>query len=632
MRCINRLAAILVTIYAASCFIQPVLAAGSEPWRWGDVDRIVVVPDIHGAYPAFVRLLQATDLVDDSLSWTGGDSHLVSLGDLLDRGAESRKVMDLLMRLQSEAPEVGGYVHVVAGNHELMNLMGDLRYVSKEEYKAFESDEPDSLRNAEFEKFRRTLEQSDVTETVARAAFDKQYPIGFFAHRKAFQADGLYGKWLTTLPAYTVVNETVFVHGGLPSIVAETPPDDFNEDFKAVTIRYLQLWRELIAEGVLPDDQIKDPGDLARAVAADAAQGDCLKKRAADCEEIQNSADAVAGSDLSKRLDEFIRLSEAPVLSSDGPLWYRGASYCRELFARPILEASLANLHATDVVVGHTTTPDARVHLLHDNKLTMLDTGMLVSHYKGRPAALIIENDQRTVQYLDPDERQAAVANDMPEANGLSQVGLIKVMRDGVVEDVDQSDDITRVRLQYNNKDVHAAFYPRGRKRLGERELAAYKLDQMLGFDLVPPTIERNLYGEDGALQLSYPDGLSESQRVERGLQFNGWCSMTDQFDLLHVWDTLIANAARTTDNVVYRQKLWRLQLTEHSQAFTSNKRLPKAISSGKAVLVLRPEVQQALRELNEATLTRELAGLLDKKSISALLARRDALLSLAGN
>ena len=181
-------------------------------------------------------------------------------------------------------------------------------------------------------------------------------------------------------------------------------------------------------------------------------------------------------------------------------------------------------------------------------------------------------------------------------------------------------------------KIICISFYPRGRKRLGERELAAYKLDQMLGFDLVPLTIERNLYGEDGVLQLAYPDGVSESQRVQRNLGFNGWCSMSDQFDLFRVWDTLIANAGRTTDNLVYRQKLWRLQLIEHSQAFTTNKRLPREISSGKAVLVLRPEVQLALGELDEATLTRELNGLLDKKSISALLARRDALLALPGN
>ena len=64
----------------------------------------------------------------------GGEAHLVSLGDLLDRGNDSRAVMDLLMRLQEQAQQAGGRVHVVFGNHEQMNLIGDLRYVSADEY------------------------------------------------------------------------------------------------------------------------------------------------------------------------------------------------------------------------------------------------------------------------------------------------------------------------------------------------------------------------------------------------------------------------------------------------------------------------------------------------------------------
>ena len=74
---------------------------------------------------------------DDLVAFASGESELtglpeafellVSLGDLLDRGAESRKVMDLLMKLQSQAPASGGHVHVVIGNHELMNLTGDMR-------------------------------------------------------------------------------------------------------------------------------------------------------------------------------------------------------------------------------------------------------------------------------------------------------------------------------------------------------------------------------------------------------------------------------------------------------------------------------------------------------------------------
>ena len=77
-----------------------------------------------------------------------GRTHLVSLGDLLDRGDDSRKVMDLLMRLQVEAAAAGGQVHVVVGNHEAMNVLGDLRYVSRGDYAAYAGDEDAATRDA----------------------------------------------------------------------------------------------------------------------------------------------------------------------------------------------------------------------------------------------------------------------------------------------------------------------------------------------------------------------------------------------------------------------------------------------------------------------------------------------------
>ena len=115
-------------------------------WRWSGVERVVVVPDIHGAYPELIELLQASDVIDQSLAWRAGTTHLVSLGDILDRGAESRKVMDLLMRLEREALAAGGRVHVVSGNHETMNLVGDLRYVSREEFAAYSDLESTDMR------------------------------------------------------------------------------------------------------------------------------------------------------------------------------------------------------------------------------------------------------------------------------------------------------------------------------------------------------------------------------------------------------------------------------------------------------------------------------------------------------
>ena len=80
-------------------------------------------------------------VIDADFNWSGGKTHLVSLGDLLDRGPESRKVVELLMKLDGQAEKAGGAVHLALGNHEVMVMTGDLRYVSAAEFAAFAGDE-----------------------------------------------------------------------------------------------------------------------------------------------------------------------------------------------------------------------------------------------------------------------------------------------------------------------------------------------------------------------------------------------------------------------------------------------------------------------------------------------------------
>ena len=116
-------------------------AQGTAPELPCDIttsERVVAIGDVHGAYDKFVALLRAAGLINDRQRWVGGRARLVQTGDLLDRGADSRKVVDLLIRLEREAAAAGGRVHALVGNHEFMRLVGDWRYVSPGEYKAFQ--------------------------------------------------------------------------------------------------------------------------------------------------------------------------------------------------------------------------------------------------------------------------------------------------------------------------------------------------------------------------------------------------------------------------------------------------------------------------------------------------------------
>ncbi len=171
--------------------------AAETPTTFNGVERVVAFADVHGAYEELTALLQSVDVVDTGLRWSAGRTHVVSLGDLLDRGADSRKVMDLLMRLQDEAMAAGGRLHVVLGNHEAMNVLGDLRYVVPGEYAAYAGDEDAAERDRHRGEF--LARQSGATA----ADFDRLFPPGYFGHRRLLGPNGTYGRWLLALPAVT---------------------------------------------------------------------------------------------------------------------------------------------------------------------------------------------------------------------------------------------------------------------------------------------------------------------------------------------------------------------------------------------------------------------------------------------
>jgi hypothetical protein len=190
---------------------RPIAAA--SPCEWTGIDRVVAIGDVHGAYERFVEILKVAGVLDDALHWAGGATHLVQTGDILDRGDDSRKALDLVRRLEKEALKAGGHVHQLLGNHEAARMLGDLQLVAAGEYAAFANADSETLRDS----YLQTLRLGSVAE---RAQLMQQMPLGFVEMRLAFGRDGDYGRWLRQLPATVKIDGIVFVHGGISPAVA----------------------------------------------------------------------------------------------------------------------------------------------------------------------------------------------------------------------------------------------------------------------------------------------------------------------------------------------------------------------------------------------------------------------------
>ncbi len=591
---------------ALAAFAQPTFA---EQWQYNNVERVVAISDIHGAYGAMVETLQSAAVIDDALSWSGGHTHLVIVGDILDRGPDSRRVMDLLMRLEDEAVSAGGQVHVLIGNHEAMNLVGDLRYVSPAEYAAFADDELGEDREHWFNVYRDLRAPADANADDLRAAFDEKYPSGFFAHRRAFSGAGKYGQWLLSKPVVVVINGTAFVHGGLSPMIAEIGLRGVNEVLVGEVATYLQQL-ELVFE-----QQLLLPTD------AFFAHVELLSGFTPSFATEPGVAEAVA---------DVIRLNDSAIHAKDGPLWYRGNVDCNRLIEVDRLDQSLAAIGAKRVVIGHTPTFDKHVLERFDGRIVEVDTGMLSDYYGGSGNALILESDRLYVVNQSSGEA-------VPPAPHPRQVGR----RPGapmLVEDIElllQSGDVIahsedesgRVIVAVSNGEhtVDAEFV-KARRRGIYPDVAAYRLDRLLDFNMVPVTVRREIDGKGGSLQFVPIRWIDEQQRQQDQSGGGAWCSLPEQWNAMSIFDVLIGNGTRSTDTIRYDLNSFLLMLAGHEQAFTSSGSRPARYKD--APLQINPAWAAALNSLTDEVLQQRFADVLDKRRIKALAKRRDLLLS----
>jgi hypothetical protein len=197
--------------FIALVLAQPVLAA--DKCEWTGVDRIVAIGDVHGAYDRFVEILKVAGIIDGGLHWAAGKTHVIQLGDILDRGDDSRKAMDLARALEREAEKAGGRMHLLLGNHEIARMLGDLRLTTPGEYAAFVTTDSAEVR----EKAAKALKPATDEEL---AQLIQQTPLGLVEMQRAFGRESEYGRWLRQHPTVIKIDQFLFVHGGISPAVA----------------------------------------------------------------------------------------------------------------------------------------------------------------------------------------------------------------------------------------------------------------------------------------------------------------------------------------------------------------------------------------------------------------------------
>jgi hypothetical protein len=582
-------------------------------WQFSDVDRVVAVADIHGAYDAFEQILARAAVIGEDREWTGGATHLVIVGDVLDRGPESRRALDLIMRLEPEARAAGGRVHLVLGNHEVMNLTGDLRYVSAAEFAAFAAEESAELRSAALDRYLATL-NGPVDSPAAREAFDLAFPPGFFAHRRAFSPEGVYGSWLLGKPLLLVIGDLAFVHGGLAEAVSANG-SNLNAALRQQLNDYVAAVDALTRAGVLaPTDGFYEHAARIAAYRASVAAGTMTWP---------------AGMEAAA--NRILELQTADLFVPDGPVWYRGNVSCNRLTEQDRLAAALDEVGAHRLVVGHTPTRGAVVLSRMNDSLLRIDTGMLNDYYGGRAAALIIEAGAMSVLY----ENEAAPARPLAQPRhvgirppGLSEDELEAALARAEIESSRDDSNTTRVvLLRDGDLELEGLFTPDERDNI-RPAVAAYKLDRLLGLDMVPVAVARTIDGVLGTLQYWPLLAISETERREQDLGGSAWCPLGDQISDMYLFDALIFNEARTAARIRYSTEDFQLLLLGHDRTFSTQRGRPEYLAE--QPVDLTPAWRDALSALDETMLTATLGDVLDRRRIRALLERRDLLLESA--
>ncbi len=348
------------------------LYAADTQCVWTGIEKIVAVGDIHGDYKAFIKILKGTGLIDNKLHWTGGKTHLVQIGDVMDKGDYPREIFDLMMRLEKEAKEAGGKLHMLIGNHEELNITGNV--LNRDEFtpRQFVSFLPDGYREKQVKKFRKIIGNNPTKETGLDSSLDSSLKPFWEKIIKELKKDRkhparrayiqnfnkIYGKWLVKQNVVIKINNVIFVHGGISEKFSKWPLKSINNRMR---IELEDLRRAII--------NLTQP-----------------------------------------KIQDFQRQI---VYVPDDPCWYRVFATTNQDAFKETVDRILSNLTAEYMVIAHTPkVPKTKKDMqLFEGRIWIIDTGISELHRTqigGRLSALIIEKGKFDVWLPSLEKKESA--------------------------------------------------------------------------------------------------------------------------------------------------------------------------------------------------------------------------------
>jgi hypothetical protein len=217
------------------------------------------------------------------------------------------------------------------------------------------------------------------------------------------------------------------------------------------------------------------------------------------------------------------------------------------------------------------------------------------------------------------------VARSKTHREGVNKYKKIVLDKDGVWansifrwENVVKRPEFNRTSLGRDNRHFRDSY---------ESELAAYKVNEILGLYNIPPTVYREVEGKSGSVQLWMEKTTKEVDRREKGITPPDVTSWNRQSHDMRVFDNLINNIDRNQSNILI-DKDWNLWLIDHTRSFAMDESLP----SPEEVERCSRSLYNALKEMDEDLVRETLGSVLRGAEVDAFFVRREEILKILGD